>query len=158
MTKKFGQDPRVWVNYADFLYSSKQNGEVVLAHLRCAMQALPQDQHKTLGSKFAMQGFRSGDPERGRALFESLLAFFKKKSDLYSMFLDMEIEYGSEGDDGKEGVRALFKRALADKISTSQAKALFKKWLGFEKSKGDKKSVSTVTRKAKEYFEAKKGE
>ena len=74
------------------------------------------------------------------------------------MFLDMEIKYGSEEDDGKEGVRALFKRALAEKTSTRQAKALFKKWLGFEKSKGDEKSVETVTRKAKEYVEAKKGE
>jgi len=73
------------------------------------------------------------------------------------MFLDMEIKYGSEDDDGKEGVRDLFKRALAEKASARQAKALFKKWLEFEKSKGDEKSVETVTRKAREYVEAKKG-
>ena len=158
MIKKFSQDPRVWVNYADFLLSSKQNREAARALLQRAMQALPQDQHKDLISKFAKLEFRSGDPERGRTLFENLLATFKKKSDLYNMFLDMEIKYGSEEDDGKEGVRALFKRALAEKTSTRQAKALFKKWLGFEKSKGDEKSIETVTRKAKEYVEAKKGE
>ncbi|RPA89371.1 nucleic acid-binding protein [Choiromyces venosus 120613-1] len=158
MIKKFSQDPKIWVNYADFLLSSKQNREAARALLQRAMQALPQDQHKDLISKFAKLEFRSGDPERGRTLFENLLATFKKKSDLYNLFLDMEIKYGSEEDDGKEGVRALFKRALAEKPSTRQAKALFKKWLEFEKSKGDEKSVETVTRKAKEYVEAKKGE
>jgi len=39
----------------------------------------------------------------------------------------MGIKCGSEEDDSKEGVRALFKRALAGKTSTRQAKALFKK-------------------------------
>ncbi|PWW72721.1 nucleic acid-binding protein [Tuber magnatum] len=158
MIKKFSQDPKIWVNYADFLLSSEQNRDAARALLQRAMQALPQDQHKDLISKFAKLEFRSGDPERGRTLFENLLATFKKRSDLYNMFLDMEIKYGSEEDDGKEGVRALFKRALAEKPSTRQAKALFKKWLEFEKSKGDEKSTEIVTRKAKEYVEAKKGE
>ncbi|CUS13120.1 unnamed protein product [Tuber aestivum] len=157
MIKKFSQDPKIWVNYADFLLSSEQNRDAARALLQRAMQALSQDQHKDLISKFAKLEFRSGDPERGRTLFENLLATFKRKSDLYNMFLDMEIKYGSEEDGGKEGVRALFKRALAEKPSTRQAKALFKKWLEFEKSKGDEKSTETVTRRAKEYVEAKKG-
>jgi len=72
------------------------------------------------------------------------------------MFLDMKIKYGCE-DDGKEGVRALFKRALAEKASTRQAKALFKKSLGFEKSEGDDKSVENVTKMAKEIGGANKG-
>ena len=37
-----------------------------------------------------------------------------------------------------------------------QAKALFKKWLRFEESKWGEKSVETVTRKGKEYVEAKR--
>jgi len=121
------------------------------------MQALPQDQHKDIISQFAKLKFRSGDSERERTLCENLVATFRKKRDLYNMFLDMKIKYGCE-DDGKEGVRALFKRALAEKASTRQAKALFKKWLGFEKSEGDEKSVENVTRKAKEICEAKEGE
>ena len=104
-----------------------------------------------------MLQFRIGNHESGRTLFEKSLATFKEKNDLYNMFLDMEIKYGSEEDDGKEGVRVLFKRALAEKISTRQANALFKKWLGFEESKGDKKSAETMARKAIEYFD-KKGE
>ncbi|PUU76101.1 hypothetical protein B9Z19DRAFT_991852 [Tuber borchii] len=165
MIKKFSTDLRIWLKYSKFLHNSKQNPELVCTILQRAMKALPRDQHKTLSSKFAMLQFFTGNPERGRMLFERLLTTFEEKNDLYYMFLDMEImfldkkiKYGNEEDDGKEGVRALFKRALAEKISTHQAKVLFKKWLGFEKSKGDEKSVEAVTRKAKKYFEAKKGE
>jgi len=67
------------------------------------------------------------------------------------MLLDMDINSGSEEDDRKEGIGALFRGAPAEKASTRQAKALLKKWLVFEKSKGDEKSIETVTRQAKEY-------
>jgi len=73
------------------------------------------------------------------------------------MFLDMEIKCGSEENDGKEGVRVLFKRALSEKASTRQAKALFKKWLGLEKSKGGEKRVETATIKAKECVRRRRG-
>jgi len=105
------------------------------------VQAIPQCQHKYLISKFAKLRFHSGDPESGPTLLEKLLATFKEKSDLYNMFLDMEIKCGSEEDDSKESVRALFKGALAGKTATIQGKALFKKWLGFDKSKEMRKSL-----------------
>jgi len=112
--------------------------KTVKPHLRpFNVQAIPQGQHKYLISKFAKLRFNSGDPERGRTLLENLLATIKKKNDdLDNMFLDMGIKCGSEEDDGKESVRTLFERAFAEQTSTRQAKALFKKWLGFEKSKG----------------------
>ena len=100
------------------------------------MLALPQHQYKDLISKFGKLEFRSGGPERGRMPFENLLATFKKKNNnLYNTFLHMGSKCWSEEGDGKEGVRALFKRALAKKTSTRQAKAVFKK-LGIQKSEG----------------------
>jgi len=56
------------------------------------MQALPQDQDKDLIAKFVKLGFRSGDPKRGRTLLENLLTTFRKKSNLYNIFLDMGIK------------------------------------------------------------------
>ena len=90
--QKLSQDRRILANYADFLLSSKKNHEATLTLLERAMQALPQDQHKVLISKFAKLGFRSGDTERGRTLLENLLTTFRKKSDLYGIFLDMGIK------------------------------------------------------------------
>jgi len=91
-------------------------------NMRCSLR---QDLHNDLISKRAKLGFRSGDPESGRTLFENLLATFKKKSGLYNMFLVMGIKCGSEEGDGKEDAKALFKRPPAEKTSTHQAKALF---------------------------------
>jgi rRNA biogenesis protein RRP5 len=156
MVKKFSQDPKIWVNYADFLLSSRQNRGAARELLKRSMQALPQHQHRDVISKFAKLEFKNGDPERGRTLFENLLGTFNKRSDLWNMFLDMEVKYGGEGEEEKEVVRGLFGRALGDKSSTRQAKGLFKKWLEFEKSNGDARNVELVTGKAKEFVDAKK--
>lgn len=155
--KKFSHDPKVWVNYADYLLTNN-NREEARELLKRAMQALPQSNHKDLITKFAKLEFKNGDPERGRTLFENLLGTFSKKNDLWNVFLDVEMKYGGESDENKENVRSLFKRALAeDKCSARQAKALFKKWMEYEKKVGNEKSVEAVTRKAKEYVESKKG-
>ena len=122
--KKFIQDCRVWANYVDSLLSSKQNREAAHVHLEHATQAPPQDLHKYLISKFAKLEFGSGNPERGRTLFEILLATFEKKSNMYNMFLDGEIKCWSEEGDREEDVKTLFKRAPAEKASTHQAKTL----------------------------------
>ena len=154
MVKKFSQDPKIWVNYADFLLSSMQNRQSARELLKRAMQALPQIHHKEVISKFAKLEFKNGDPERGRTLFENLLSTFSKKNDLWNMFLDMEIKYGGDGDEENEVIRGLFARVLAEKPSTRQAKAIFKKWLEFEKKLGDGGNVEAVTRRAKEFVEA----
>ncbi|RPB10143.1 nucleic acid-binding protein [Morchella conica CCBAS932] len=155
--KKFSQDPKVWVNYADYLLTNS-NREEARELLKRAMQTLPQSNHKDLITKFAKLEFKNGDPERGRTLFENLLGTFNKKNDLWNVFLDVEMKYGGESDDNKETVRELFRRALAeDKCSARQARGLFKKWMEYEKKVGDEKSVEVVTRKAKEYVDSKKG-
>lgn len=122
------------------------------------MQALPEANHKDLITKFAKLEFKNGDPERGRTLLENLLGTFNKKNDLWNVFLDMEMKYGGESNENRENIRGLFKRALAeDKCSARQAKALFKKWMEYERKVGDEKSVEVVTQRAKEYVESKKG-
>lgn len=89
---------------------------------------------------------------------ENLLGTFNKKNDLWNVFLDMEMKYGGESNENRENIRGLFKRALAeDKCSARQAKALFKKWMEYERKVGDEKSVEVVTQRAKEYVESKKG-
>lgn len=157
MIKKFSQDPKIWVNYADHLLTNN-NREAARELLKRAMQALPEPNHKDFITKFAKLEFKNGDPERGRTLLENLLGTFNRKNDLWNVFLDMEMKYGNEGDENKESVRGLFKRALVeDKCSARQAKGLFKKWMDYEKRVGDEKSVEAVTRRAKEYVESKKG-
>lgn len=157
MIKKFSQDPKIWVNYADHLLANN-NREAARELLKRAMQALPEPNHKDVITKFAKLEFKNGDPERGRTLLENLLGTFNKRGSLWNVFLDMEMNYGGVSDESKENVRGLFKRALAeDKCSAHQAKGLFKKWMEYEKKAGDEKSAEAVTRRAKEYVESKRG-
>ena len=47
-------------------------------------------------SKFGENEFKSGDNERGRTYFESVLENAARRVDVWSVYLDMEIKYGDE--------------------------------------------------------------
>ncbi|KAI5788698.1 hypothetical protein FPQ18DRAFT_245482, partial [Pyronema domesticum] len=155
MIKKFSQVPKIWVNYADFLLS---NNDRVPARelLKRALQALPRDLHRDLIIRFAQLEFRTGDPERGRTLFENLIGAYNKRMDIWNVFIDMEMKHGGEEKVQADGVRALFKRAVADEKCTAKAAAaLFKKWKEFEEKLGNEKGVNEVLVRAKAYVASK---
>jgi len=148
MVKKFSQDPKVWLNYATFLFdvvSSPDRGRALLPR---AMQSLPKFTHLDLTSKFAQLEFRSrhGDPERGRTIFEGLLSTFPKRVDLWNVLLDLEIKAGE-----KDQARRLFGRVTSGKLKSKKAKYFFKRWLEFEEKEGNAKSVENVKARAAEY-------
>jgi rRNA biogenesis protein RRP5 len=157
MVKKFSQVPKIWINYADFLLSNS-NRIAARELLKRAMQALPREQHRDLIIRFASLEFRTGDAERGRTLFENLIGAYNKRMDIWNVFIDMEMKHGGQGEEQANGVRALFKRAVADeKCSPKQAAALFKKWKEFEEKLGNEKGVQDVMVRAKAYVASKKG-
>ena len=47
-------------------------------------------------SKFGENEFKSGDKERGRTYFESVLENAVRRVDVWSVYIDMEIKYGDE--------------------------------------------------------------
>ena len=154
--KKFSQDPKVWLNYATFLFDTLSASDRARDLLPRAMQSLPQFNHLDLTNKFAQLEFRSpnGDAERGRTIFEGLLSTFPKRLDLWNVLLDLEIKQGD-----KEQVRRLFARVTSGKLKSRKAKYFFKRWLEFEEAEGDGKHVGHVKAKAAEYVrqqEAKK--
>lgn len=152
MLKKFSQHPTVWLNYADFLLSNVQNRMAARELLKRALQALPQDSHRDLIIKFASLEFRTGDPERGRTLFENLIGAYAKRMDLWNVFIDMEVKYGE-----KENVREAFRRALKEeKCKPKQASALCRKWKEWEEKEGDAKGVKEVAERARAFVEAAK--
>ena len=44
--------------------------------------------------QFALHEFRYGEPQRGQTMFESILTNYPKRSDLWSVYLDMMIKQG----------------------------------------------------------------
>lgn len=49
-------------------------------------------------AKFAQLEFRYGDAERGRTMFDKVLTSYPKRTDLWSVFIDLMIKHGSQKD------------------------------------------------------------
>ena len=151
MLKKFNQDPKVWLNYASFLLDKISEGgaEKARALMPRALKTLPQFTHFDTTKSFARLEFTSahGVAERGRTIFEGLIASFPKRLDLFNVLLDLEISVG--GDD--ERVRGLFERVVALKLKTKQARGFFKRWEEFERGTGEEKRVEMVRVRAVEW-------
>lgn len=155
--KKHGsKSPDLHLNYATFLMTTLAAPDRARAILPRAMQSLPSHTHLALTSKFAQLEFTSsnGDPERGRTVFETLLAQWPKRLDLWNVLLDLEIKRGGD----KEVVRRLFERVTSTgggggglSLKTKQAKFFFKRWLEFEEKEGDGKTQERVKALAAEF-------
>ncbi|EHA53010.1 hypothetical protein MCOR27_006576 [Pyricularia oryzae] len=151
MVKKFGsKSPKVWLNYAHFLYTSAKSPDRGRALLPRAMKSLGSHAHLELASKFAGLEFRcpGGDPERGRTVFEGLLSTYPKRLDLRGQLLDLEVAAGSD----KAVVRDVFERGTKAKgLKPKQAKKWFQRWAKWEEANGDAKSREKVSAKAQEW-------
>ncbi|OLL26878.1 rRNA biogenesis protein rrp5 [Neolecta irregularis DAH-3] len=147
MIKKFRTSCKVWLGYAQFLID---HADVDAARelLPRSKKSLPERKYIKITKRFAQLEFRSGDPERGRTIFEGLLSDHPKRLDLWNVLIDLETKQ-----DNKDGVRRLFQRVLSLSLSSKNAKSLFKKWLAFEKRHGDERTVEDVKRRAIEYVE-----
>lgn len=49
-------------------------------------------------AKFAQLEFRYGDVERGRTMFDKVLTSYPKRTDLWSVFIDLMVKHGSQKD------------------------------------------------------------
>ncbi|KAG9243326.1 hypothetical protein BJ878DRAFT_553142 [Calycina marina] len=141
LVKKFSKDPRVWENYASFLFTSYSRPDDARLLLPRALQILP-EQTLPLTIKFAAMEFksRSGSPERGRTMFEGVLSQWPKRIDLWNQLVDLEV-----GQKDAEIVRATFERALKVKgLKDRNAQAFLGRWLKWEEEHGDNKLLAKV--------------
>ncbi|KAH7037801.1 uncharacterized protein B0I36DRAFT_237070 [Microdochium trichocladiopsis] len=151
LVKKFGaSSPDVWINYAHWLHSSRNEPEKARALLPRATKALPNHARFPLMTKFATLEYTSAhrNPELGRTMFEGLLATFPKRFDLWNQLLDHEDVPGAD----KAVVRDIFDRATRIKgLKPRAAKKWFKRWADWEEKNGDAKSREKVSAKAAEW-------
>ncbi len=138
---------KVWIAYQAF---KLRINEVKAAKelLARSLQSLSRHKHIEVISKYALQEFDVGSPDRGRVLFEELLSNYPKRTDLWHLYVDREIK-------GKnlQQARQLFDRMIASKSSTRNMKATFKKYLSFELQYGDEQTQEAVKQKAREYVQ-----
>ncbi|MXQ89190.1 hypothetical protein E5288_WYG015052 [Bos mutus] len=149
MLKRFRQEKAVWVKYGAFLL---RRGKAEASHrvMQRALECLPKKEHVDVIAKFAQLEFQLGDAERARAIFESTLSIYPKRTDVWSVYIDMIIKHGSQ----KEA-RAIFERVIHLSLAPKRMKFFFKRYLDYEKQHGSEKDVQAVKAKALEYVEAK---
>uniref|UniRef100_A0A2K6G8A1 Protein RRP5 homolog n=1 Tax=Propithecus coquereli TaxID=379532 RepID=A0A2K6G8A1_PROCO len=149
MLKRFRQEKAVWIKYGAFLLRRSQAGA---SHrvLQRALECLPSKEHVDVITKFAQLEFQLGDAERAKAIFENTLSTYPKRTDVWSVYIDMTIKHGSQ----KE-VRDIFERVIHLSLVPKRMKFFFKRYLDYEKQHGTEKDVQAVKAKALEYVEAK---
>jgi rRNA biogenesis protein RRP5 len=148
MLKKFSQYPDTWARFADF-YLKKGDVDAARALLPRALQSLDKNKHVEITQKMATLEFKHGDAERGKTLFEGILARSPRRLDVWSVYIDQVAKAGDIG-----GVRGLIERALGQKLTQKRAKFLFKKWLLLEARIGDAAGQAKATARAREWVTA----
>lgn len=149
MLKRFRQEKAVWIKYGAFLL---RRGQAGASHrvMQRALECLPKKEHVDVIAKFAQLEFQLGDAERAKAIFENTLSTYPKRTDVWSVYIDMIIKHGSQ----KE-VRDIFERVIHLSLAPKRMKFFFKRYLDYEKQHGTEKDVQAVKAKALEYVEAK---
>ncbi|TIB10065.1 hypothetical protein E3P89_02978 [Wallemia ichthyophaga] len=141
-TKKFGAHIILWVNYAEFKFRVEDaNGARSL--LTRSLKSLDKRDHVACISKFAQLEFKVGDAERGKTIFEGIIESHPKQLDQWFVYIDMLART-----EDVAGLRNVFEKLLALKLSTKKAKSVFKKWLTIEKEIGDENGVRDVKQRA----------
>ncbi|NXG17727.1 RRP5 protein, partial [Grallaria varia] len=149
MLKRFRQEKSVWLKYASFLLKQGQ-AEATHRLLERALKALPTKEHVDVISRFAQLEFRFEDTEHAKALFENTLSSYPKRTDIWSIYMDIMIKHGSQ----KE-VRDIFERVIHLSLAPKKMKFFFKRYLDYEKKFGTAESVLAVKKAALEYVETK---
>uniref|UniRef100_K3WWJ4 rRNA biogenesis protein RRP5 n=1 Tax=Globisporangium ultimum (strain ATCC 200006 / CBS 805.95 / DAOM BR144) TaxID=431595 RepID=K3WWJ4_GLOUD len=146
MQKKFRKSKQTWLRALQYQVSQKQFGKAAET-LQKSLKSLEAHKHLPVILKYGQLMYENGELEKARTIFEGILANYPKRMDLWNVYLDKEIKFGTNVD----LVRALFERLIAMDFSAKKMKFLFKKYLQYEQEHGDDDSVEHVKQLAKDF-------
>lgn len=144
--------PDFWLTYAKFLFNVRQDPEAGRALRTRAMQSVIEQKHRDLLKGFALLEFNctTGDPEKGRTLFELLLELFPKRFDFWEVFIAAETKRSAW-----DNVRGLYERMtsrdVASKLKKKNARQALDAWERFEQQHGGEKKAGKVRKRRQEY-------
>lgn len=148
MVKKFHLNKDVWIDFGLF-YMKTGRPELARKVMDRSLKSLDQKQHVDVISKFAQMEFKHGDASLGKTMFENILKNYPKRTDLWSIYIDLLIKLGE-----LDAVRKLFEQVITTKVSPRKMKFFFKRYLSFERDHGTEETANEVVRKASEYFKS----
>ena len=153
LVRKSRLEKDVWLKLGSFYFKKGDLKEARFTLQRSLQQEnLEKKHHVEVTSKFAQMEFKMGEVERGKTIFEKILANYPGRTNLWSVYVDMLVKAGE-----MEAARAVLDRMILLNLQPKKMKFFFKKYLDFEEKHGDVQSVNKVKKKAQEYVEAKVG-
>ncbi|XP_028390902.1 protein RRP5 homolog isoform X2 [Dendronephthya gigantea] len=151
MIKRFKTSKKMWTDYAAFLM---ERGSLDSARnlLQRSLKSLEKRKHVETISRFAMLEFKHGEPERGKTLLDNILTSYPKRTDIWSMYVDVLAK-----NEDLTAARRLLEKASTFNLPSKKMKFIFKKYLDFEKKYGDDRTVENVKKMAEDYVRNKAG-
>jgi len=134
-TKKYKQNKNVWKAYAGFLFKASRITAARALLNRC-LGILDKKDHVEVITRFATLEFSHGDAERGRTMFDNLLASYPGRTDLWSVYVDMVAKTGDI-----DGARSLLQRSVKMKLNTKRMSVLLQKLVRFEEKFGTEEQI-----------------
>jgi rRNA biogenesis protein RRP5 len=109
MCKKFKSKKKVWLAHLQYLLKQSRHQEAH-ALLKRALLSLAPYKHAESMSKFAQLEFEFGSPSRDRTVFDGILLNHPKRLDLFFVYLDKEVKFGSV-----DNARTLLERKVEER-------------------------------------------
>lgn len=151
MVKKFCKEPEVWILLGTLYFKQKDLKEARFT-LQRSIQNLDKKHHVAITSKFGQLEFKLGEVERAKTIFETILGNYPRRTDLWSVYVDMLVKANE-----LEGARTILERMILLNLQPKKMKLFFKKYLEFEQAHGDQQKVDRIRKKALDYVESKVG-
>ncbi|EGC34777.1 hypothetical protein DICPUDRAFT_152947 [Dictyostelium purpureum] len=153
--KKTKSSAKIWCRYGEFLLKN-QKLDQFNGVLSRALECLPKKKQIKVINKFGQLEYKLGDVERGRTIFEGLVSNYPNRTDIWNIYLDMELrdkESIKSNKDLRDKIRELFNRTVNLKVSDRNIKQFFKRFLTFEKDFGNPRSIDDVKKLALKFVE-----
>ena len=152
MARKFCKEPEGWLLLGKHYFTRKdKNLKEARFTLQRALQNLEKKDHINTSAKFGQYEFQYGESERGKQIFENIILNFPKRTDQWSVYIDLVIKHKEI-----EFARDLFERMVGLNLKPVKMKFMFKKYMQFEQNQNaDDKHIriNNVRKKATEYLE-----
>ncbi|XP_078485324.1 protein RRP5 homolog [Ciona intestinalis] len=148
MTTKFRQNKEVWLAHMRHLMEESHHQEAQES-LKRSLLSLPKKQNLEIISKFAQMEFTFGEAERGRTMFENILENYRKRTDIWSMYVDALVKVGMY-----DAARDVFTRVTSLSLSSKKMKSFYRRFVDFETKHGNDDDAKIVKEKALKYAES----
>jgi rRNA biogenesis protein RRP5 len=145
--KKFGGSMRVWEALGRLQLAGGDVDGFQSTLQRALAELTPSDQMTVVG-RFARLEYEFGAVERGRTLFEGIVANHPKRIDQWNVYADTEVKFGDA-----ESARRVYERLAGQRLSSKKMRAALKQWLKFEQQHGTDADADRVRQKARDYVQ-----